>query len=61
MSNDVQCVGVCIIDPDTGACLGCGRLPEEISGVPQRPQAPVPGSGPMLPPAVADQVGEGTQ
>lgn len=37
MSADLQCLGVCIIDPDTGACLGCGRLPEEISGVPQPP------------------------
>ena len=32
--NDPQCIGVCVVDPDTGACLGCGRLPEEISGVP---------------------------
>lgn len=37
--NDTQCLGLCLIDPDTGACLGCGRLPEEISGVPVRPAA----------------------
>jgi uncharacterized protein len=37
--NDSQCLGICMIDPDSGACLGCGRLPEEISGVPVRPAA----------------------
>lgn len=62
MSNDAQCVGVCIIDPDTGACLGCGRLPEEILGVPTA-SAPREKSAPemKLPPKVAEQVGEGTQ
>lgn len=39
--NDSQCLGICLIDPDSGACLGCGRLPEEISGVPVRPAAAV--------------------
>ena len=39
--HDIQCLGICIIDNDTGACLGCGRLPEEISGlpIPKRPAA----------------------
>jgi hypothetical protein len=64
MSNDAQCVGICLIDPDTGACLGCGRLPEEILGVPV-PAAANPAAAPnpaaRLPSAVAGQVGEGTQ
>jgi hypothetical protein len=41
VSADIQCVGVCIIDADTGVCMGCGRAPEEISGVPQ-PSPPPP-------------------
>lgn len=64
MSNDSQCVGVCMIDPDTGACLGCGRLPEEIHGVPVAPTptaTPAASTASLLPPAVADQLGEGTQ
>lgn len=52
MSADIQCVGVCIIDPDTGACLGCGRLPEEIAGVPQ-PQPPALPKAVPLPANVA--------
>ena len=23
-----QCVGICMTDPDSGYCLGCGRPPE---------------------------------
>ena len=64
MSNDAQCVGVCMIDPDTGACLGCGRLPEEIRGVPiaaSAPAAPTASTASRLPAAVAEQLGEGTQ
>ncbi|HEY5762284.1 MAG TPA: DUF1289 domain-containing protein [Rhodocyclaceae bacterium] len=64
MSNDSQCVGVCMIDPDTGACLGCGRLPEEIHGVPVATApsaAPTASTASRLPPAVAAQLGEGTQ
>ena len=22
-----QCVGICMVDPDSGYCLGCGRPP----------------------------------
>lgn len=22
-----QCIGVCMADPETGACMGCGRPP----------------------------------
>lgn len=25
--EDYPCVGVCIADPDSGYCLGCGRPP----------------------------------
>jgi len=25
--NDYPCVGVCMADPDSGFCLGCGRPP----------------------------------
>lgn len=62
--SDSLCVGVCLIDPDTGACLGCGRTPEEISGVPQPSPPPAiaafsPTAG--LPAAVAAQVGEGSE
>ncbi|TWO80929.1 hypothetical protein CBW56_07185 [Denitratisoma oestradiolicum] len=24
--SDVECIGICEIDPMTGRCLGCGRL-----------------------------------
>lgn len=60
--SDPQCVGVCIIDWDTGVCLGCGRTAEEIEGVPVAPPpahdkpARVP-----LPDNVARELGEGTQ
>lgn len=60
--SDSQCVGVCIIDWDTGVCLGCGRTAEEIDGVPVAP--PPPPAKPArvpLPDNVAREVGEGTQ
>lgn len=60
--SETLCVGVCMIDWDSGVCLGCGRTPEEIDGVPvpdpaadAKPQ-PVP-----LPANVAAQVGEGSE
>ena len=28
-----QCVGICMSDPDSGYCLGCGRPPEESPGI----------------------------
>ncbi|MER2552349.1 MAG: DUF1289 domain-containing protein, partial [Thauera sp.] len=34
MSGDALCVGVCMIDWDSGVCLGCGRSADEINGVP---------------------------
>lgn len=33
MSNPISpCVGVCIIDPASGYCLGCARTIPEIAG-----------------------------
>jgi hypothetical protein len=26
------CVGICMADPDSGYCLGCGRPPLPVSG-----------------------------
>lgn len=28
---DYPCVGVCMVDPDSGYCLGCGRPPPPLS------------------------------
>ncbi|WP_194786565.1 DUF1289 domain-containing protein [Rhodocyclus gracilis] len=28
MSNEPECIGMCDYDPESGICLGCGRLPE---------------------------------
>ena len=50
---DYPCVGICMNDPDTGYCIGCGRSEAEIFGdgepvpVPQplppaEPEAPLP-------------------
>jgi hypothetical protein len=49
--SDYQCIGVCMMDPETGACMGCGRLPDESAGAPQ----PVPKTSERvpLPPQVA--------
>ncbi len=63
MSGDVLCVGVCMIDWDSGVCLGCGRTADEINGVPVAPlpEALQPATEqPALPPNVAAQLGEGS-
>lgn len=46
------CVGICMADPDSGYCLGCGRppLPSPVDAVvveaaPQQPFDPRPGTG----------------
>ncbi len=31
MSKESPCVAVCLIDPKTGLCLGCGRTLPEIA------------------------------
>lgn len=63
--SDTLCVGVCMIDWDSGVCLGCGRTAEEIEGVPvPAPTAePAPDAkwSPPLPDNVAKQVGEGSE
>ncbi|MCK0505876.1 DUF1289 domain-containing protein [Aromatoleum anaerobium] len=59
--NDALCVGVCMIDWDSGVCLGCGRTADEIDGVPVAPVTrPAPAKVP-LPANVAENVGEGLQ
>ena len=30
-SSDIVCIGVCIVDPETGICMGCGRGPAVVS------------------------------
>ncbi|MBC9072389.1 DUF1289 domain-containing protein [Thauera sp. CAU 1555] len=67
MSNDALCVGVCMIDWDTGVCLGCGRTSDEINGVPVAEPPPAEMPRPQqsavaapLPPNVADALGEGS-
>ena len=63
MSGDALCVGVCMIDWDSGMCLGCGRTADEINGVSVAPPSPAlqADDKPVpLPPNVAAQVGEGS-
>ena len=36
MIGDIACLGICIVDPETGICQGCGRGPEEVTGVSDR-------------------------
>lgn len=31
MSKETPCIAVCMIDPGTGLCLGCGRTLPEIA------------------------------
>jgi predicted Fe-S protein YdhL (DUF1289 family) len=31
MPISTPCIRVCILDPDTGLCEGCGRTSEEIA------------------------------
>lgn len=65
--SDALCVGVCMIDWDTGVCLGCGRTSEEIAGVPVAPVSADESAtqaakwSPPLPPNVASEVGEGSE
>ncbi|ENO75092.1 DUF1289 domain-containing protein [Thauera sp. 63] len=39
MSGDALCVGVCMIDWESGVCLGCGRTADEIYGTTDTPEA----------------------
>jgi uncharacterized protein len=29
---ETPCIKVCVVDPDTGFCIGCGRTRNEIAG-----------------------------
>lgn len=51
MDNEDQyiCVGICMADPDSGYCLGCGRPPletpdivAEVAVPPPRPTTSIP-------------------
>lgn len=59
--SDALCVGLCMIDWDSGVCLGCGRTPEEIEGVPVAPVTTPEPAKVRWPPDVAENVGEGLQ
>ncbi len=39
MSQESPCIAVCIIDPGTSLCLGCGRTLPEIARWPQMERA----------------------
>ena len=51
--EDYPCVGVCLDDPDTGYCLGCGRPPRATGRTPPppppAPDSPAAGRGADLP------------
>ncbi len=36
-----QCVGICMADPDSGYCLGCGRPPLTTPGIVAEAAVPV--------------------
>jgi uncharacterized protein len=40
-----QCVGICMSDPDSGYCLGCGRPPMEPPGIVAEAVTPTADSG----------------
>jgi hypothetical protein len=29
---ETPCIKICVVDPETGFCIGCGRTREEIGG-----------------------------
>ena len=35
------CVGICMADPDSGYCLGCGRPPLAVPGIVAEASPPV--------------------
>lgn len=30
MEDEIPCLGICQYDPETGVCIGCGRVPEGV-------------------------------
>jgi hypothetical protein len=32
VEDEYLCVGICMTDPDSGYCLGCGRPPLAVTG-----------------------------
>lgn len=49
-----QCIGICMADPETGACMGCGRPPLGspevfIELAPPAPANLLPGKDPDTP------------
>jgi hypothetical protein len=32
VEDEYLCVGICMTDPDSGYCLGCGRPPLSVGG-----------------------------
>lgn len=60
MSSDDLCVGICMIDPDTGVCEGCGRTSDEIFGIPTPPPPSEPDKTVPLPENVQAEVGTGS-
>jgi predicted Fe-S protein YdhL (DUF1289 family) len=39
MSNETPCIAVCLIDPRTDLCYGCGRTMQEIARWPRMQSA----------------------
>jgi len=39
MSEETPCIAICIIDPKTGLCFGCGRTLSEIARWPRMDSA----------------------
>lgn len=65
MNEGIVCIGVCINDPETGVCLGCGRQPEAVSlghasGAARKNNDGTPLSAAQypLPEQVADEAGQ---
>ena len=66
MSGDALCVGVCMMDWESGVCLGCGRTADEIYGTtetseaepPAESQAGLPASEDAPAPGAAGQAGK---
>jgi predicted Fe-S protein YdhL (DUF1289 family) len=54
MSQESPCIAVCIIDPRTGLCLGCGRTLAEIARWPRLERAERLALMALLPQRMAD-------